>query len=272
MKKYDYIILKYCHDSITGEFVNVGVILLSEDRYLGAHFNSRYTRIKQLFSAVEKENHRQLMGYLQRRFNTLGIEAEDQLPITQRSINELAHSVLPPDDSAYQWSNVESGFTLSPENECIHLFNRLVCHYENKKEKTRRGDDEVWSSFNEELRKKKLSVHLKEAKLVTSDYAYNFHKTYKNGKLHLLEALSFDLEEVSKITEKAVRWHGRASALQAAEPHEFWFLIGNVESEKRKREVAKALNILNKIDAPKRFIQESDKEALSDQLESLISS
>ena len=56
MKKYDYIILKYCHDSITGEFVNVGVVLLSEDRYLGALFSSRYTRIKQLFSVVEKEN------------------------------------------------------------------------------------------------------------------------------------------------------------------------------------------------------------------------
>lgn len=270
MKKYDYMTLKYCHDAITGEFVHVGVILFSEDRYLGAHFSARYTRIKQLFSSVETQNHKQLMGYLQRSFHKLSMEVVDQLSITQRSIEELAHSVLPPDDSAYQWSNVQSGLTLSPEDECQHLFNRLVCHYENKKEKSRRGDEEVWSSFNEVLRKKKLNIHLKEAKLITADYSYNFQKTYKNGKFHLLEALSFDLEEVSKITEKAVRWHGRASALEGADAHEFWFLIGDVEGEKRKYEVTKAQNILNKINAPKRFIYESDKQELTEQLQSLI--
>jgi len=262
--------LKYCHDALTGEFVHVGVILFSEDKYLGAYFSPRYTRIKQLFSSVETDNHKQLMGYLNRAFQKLSIEVEDQLPITERTIQELAHSVLPPDDSAYQWSEVQSGLTLSPEDECHHLFNRFVCHYENKREKSRRGDEEVWSSFNEELRKKKLNIQLKEAKLITADYSYNFHKTYKNGNLHLLEALSFDLEEVSKITEKAVRWHGRASALKGAEPHEFWFLIGKVEGEKRKNEVIKAQNILNKIDAKKRFIYESEKEELSEQLQSII--
>ncbi len=272
MTKYEYITLKYRHDALTGEFVHVGLALFSEDRYLRAYFNSRFTRIKQLFGAIEKSNHKELTGYLQRRFNKISTEVGDQLPTMQKGLKEIAHSILPPDDSAYQWSKVQSGFTLNAEEEAKHLYERLVCRYENKRDKTRRGDEEIWSIFNKELREASLSVHLTEKELESSNYSFKFQKTYKNGRFHLLEALSFELEDISAITEKAVKWRGRASALQEAEAHEFWFLIGNVKDEKRKKEVIKAVNILSHIKAPTRFIYEENKEELVSKFKEVLGS
>lgn len=109
MKTYEFLTLRYLHDAMTGEFINVGVVLRSEDGYLGAYFCPRFTRIKQLFGSLQRNNHKQLMGYLQRHFDKLAEETTDELSSMERSLESLAYGILPPDNSAYQWSEIKKG-------------------------------------------------------------------------------------------------------------------------------------------------------------------
>lgn len=271
MKIYKFLTLRYLHDAMTGEFINVGVVLLSDDRYLGAYFCPRFTRIKQLFGSLQKNNHKQLMGYLQRHFDKLSDEVTDELTSMERSLESLAHSILPPDNSAYQWSAVKNGLTINPEEELKHLAARLVTHYEKNSTTHRRSDDEVWSSFNQVFRERKITRHLKEIKLTTQDYDWTFQHSYQNGLHNIYEPLAFDYDDTSKIAEKAVRWSGRGNALSSAEPHKFHFLIGTVKKESHKRATEKALNLLNTIPGGIVIIREHEKESFAEELANTIS-
>lgn len=270
MTQYEFITLRYRHDAMTGEFINIGVLLLSNDRFLGGRFCSRFTRMKQLFGSLQKSNHKHLMSYLQRHFDRVSGEVVDELVTMQQSITELAHRVLPPDDSAYQWSEIKRGLTADPEQELNHLYKRLVTHYENRGEKTRRSDDDVWSSFNSVFREKQITRHLIPKKLETPDYAYNFDHAFKNGAYHLYEPLAFDYEDASKIAEKAVRWRGRGDALSSAEDHKFWFLVGEVDGDSRRRAVEKALNVITAIRGDVEIVREQEKASFAEDLSAMI--
>jgi len=271
MIAYEFLILRYLHDAITGEFINVGVVLLSKDRHLSSYFCPRFSRIKHLFGSLQSENHKHLMNYLQRRFEQISEEVTDELVPMRRSLESLAHGILPPDNSAYQWSELKQGLTSDPEQELNYLAARLVNHYENRGKSKRRNDEDVWSCFNKVLREKDVSRHLVEKMLETPDYRWPFPHAYKNGLYNLYEPLAFDYEDVASISEKAIRWNGRGHALLKAEPHKFWFLIGEVEGESRQRAVEKALNILNAIPGGVEFIREHEKESFADNLAAMIS-
>lgn len=211
------------------------------------------------------------MGYLQRHFEKLSVEVADELTSMERSLESLAHGILPPDNSAYQWSGVKKGLTANPEEELKHLAARLVTHYEKNPKSHRRSDEEVWSSFNQVFREKKITRHLKETKLTTPNYDWTFQHSYKNGLYNIYEPLAFDYDDTSKIAEKAVRWSGRGNALSGAAPHKFYFLIGEAEGESRKRATEKALNLLNTIPGGVEIIREREKEAFAEKLASMIS-
>ncbi|MCF6313529.1 MAG: DUF3037 domain-containing protein [Verrucomicrobiales bacterium] len=270
MKTYEFLTLRYLHDAMTGEFINVGVVLRSEDGYLGAYFCPRFTRIKQLFGSLQRNNHKQLIGYLQRHFDKLAEETADELSSMERSLESLAYGILPPDNSAYQWSEIKKGLTADPEEELTHLSARLVTHYEKNITSHRRSDEEVWSAFNKVLREKKIASYFKETQLKTDDYGWTFSHTYKNGLYNIYEPLAFDYDDTSKIAEKAIRWNGRGNALATAAPHKFHFLVGDVEGESRKRATEKALNLLNAIPGGVEIIREHEKESFADDLVGMI--
>jgi len=62
MKKYQFQIVRYIHDRISGEFVNVGIIVyMPESRFLKSRFINKFSRISQLFVDV---NGHSLLGAL----------------------------------------------------------------------------------------------------------------------------------------------------------------------------------------------------------------
>ena len=269
MKTYQYIILRYRHDAVTGEFANIGVVMLSEDRFLGARFCQKISRIKQFFANIQRTNFKQLMVYLQGKFDRISLEVADS--IFPNELLTVCHKILPPDDSAYQWSEIRQGLASSPEQEIDYLYDRLVAQYEIRNSHKRRNDDDIWNSFSKPLREHQVAKYLVPKRLETEDYRWNFNHTFKNGCYHLYEPLAFDYEEPSQIAEKAIRWQGRGYALQTAEKHQFWFLVGDVEGESRKRAVDKALNLLNAIPAKVEIIREHEKEEFAKTLADLVS-
>lgn len=267
MKPFQFLTLRYLHDAITGEFANIGVVVYVPGEFLGARFNSRTGRLRAIFGQVEKSHLKSLLGYIDRRFQSLAAEIPETLIERQPNLQELANSILPADDSAVQWSAVQNGLTRNPAEELERLFARLVTHYE-EVGRSRRTDQDVWRAFSAPLKDKRVLDKLTEKKLVAKDFEHTFEHAWKNGVWNIYEPLAFDYEDASGIQEKAGRWLGRGVALNdATEAHKFWFLVGEPETDKLKRATEKALNLLHKIGSGKvEIVREDDREAFSEQL------
>jgi Protein of unknown function (DUF3037) len=80
MNSYQYNLIKYVHNTASGECVNVGLALLApEMRLLLVRFNSRYTRIGQFFQGAFDGNHyRNMVRGLTNQFQKLAKELQHQ--------------------------------------------------------------------------------------------------------------------------------------------------------------------------------------------------
>src|SRR5436190_4655411 len=151
---YTYSVLRYVHDTTTGEFVNVGVALYSrEARYASALCRSTYGRISKTFPGMDGDVFKSLMRHVQSRVEELGAGLESELAFDglPASVLEIAHLVVPADDSSLQWSAAGSGLSENLSQTLESLFNRLVTRYDERPQQERRNDEEVWRKYRKSL-------------------------------------------------------------------------------------------------------------------------
>jgi hypothetical protein len=245
------------HDITTGEFVNVGVALYAPNaRFVGAKCRPAYGRITKLFPGLNREHFRSLMNHIQTRFDALGEEVANQLPLEKAdSVIDLARRVLPSDDSSLQWSPMGGGRTANPAHALEQLFERMVTRYEDRSAKQHKTDDDVWRHFKRTLEARSLLRHFELKKITVQDDEMEFRHAWKNGVWHCLEPISFDLSAPDSIKEKAHRWLGQITSVSdAAEPFHLYLLLGEPQDESLRPAFNKALSILGKIPVAKEIV------------------
>lgn len=260
---YSYVMLRYVHDTTTGEFVNVGVALYApEARYVGALCRTTIGRFREMFPNVNAEHFRALMRHVQTHFEQSNERLGQQLPLQgETSVMDFARAVLPSDDSALQWSAVGSGRTSDPSAALEKLFERMVMRYEKRTQHERRDDDEVWRHFKKSLETRQLLRHFAPRTVAVKDDELEFKHTWKNGVLHCLEPVSFDLVSPDSIRDKAHRWLGRISSIQSSsERFHMYFLVGEPRDSALADAYENALSILGKVPVEKNIVREADAE------------
>lgn len=131
MTRYTFTVLRYVHDVVTGEFANVGVALYApEKRYLAAECLPNYGRLSKFFGEVDGDNFRRLMHFFVSQFDGLSEELTT-LPFHDppSDVTGFSARVLPPDDSALQFSPAGGGLTEDPEATLAELYERYVLRY-----------------------------------------------------------------------------------------------------------------------------------------------
>lgn len=272
---YSFVVLRYVHDIMSGEFINVGVALYAPGvKYIGAQCNTRYGRLNKMFLSVDGDYFRGLMRHIETRFEEMGDKLREELPFNGAPANivEIARKVLPPDDSALQWSEAGGGQSEDPAKTLEELFVRLVERYEERQEGPKRGDDDVWKVFKKELEVRHVLSHLHPKRIIARDYDYEFEHSWKNQNWHVYEPVSFDLLEADSILDKANRWLGRIYTLQdSPDKFKLHLLLGEPSIEKLRPAFIKAENILNKMPGDKEFVREHEAEKFSATLAKEIS-
>jgi hypothetical protein len=266
---YSFSVLRYVHDPVTQEFVNIGVaVFSSEARYLRAICTTSYARITNVFQKIDGQRFRQLSRYIQDQICATGQEYESALPLEPgAAIEQLLARVLPPDDSAMQFSKAGVGLSADLDRTLRELFQRHVEEYSASAELSRRTDEEVWRVFREPLDRVLVTPRLRPKRIVAPDYEYEFERSWKNEIWHVYEPVSFDLVEAASMLDKANRWVGRATSLMdSADPFRVYMLLGEPADERLKATFGKAQNILNRMPGNKEFIRESEKEAFAEEL------
>lgn len=259
---FTYTVLRYVHDIATGEFVNMGVALYApEAKYISAICSPRYGRLSKMFLDVNGDHLRSVMRYIQARFEEHATKFNAELPLAgkPKSILEIAHGILPPDDSSLQWSEPNGGLTENPAATLDQLYARLVEKYEQREKLPSRQDDDVWKIFRKEFETKQVLARMQPKRIIAKDYDHEFEHAWRNGTWNLYQPISMDLLDADSILDKANRWLGRATNLKDSnDQFHLWMLLGEPRIEKLRPAYAKAMNILNKMPVKKDFISEGE--------------
>jgi hypothetical protein len=272
--KYSYTVLRYVHDTMTGEFVNVGVALHApEAGYLSAICRTTYRRVSAAFPGLKGEHFRAVMRHVQARFEQMGerLSAESNSSGNQ-SLLDIARSVLPSDDSSFQWGPVGVGLAADPSQKLEALFNRMVMRYdEQAPTRVRRTDDDVWRNFKRDLEQRRLLRFFEPKTIAVQDDEVRFEHAWKNGVWHCVEPVSFDMAAAETIKDKAHKLLGQiASVHETAENFRLYMLVARPDDDALMPAFESALSILQKMPCDKEIVQEDDHTSLADRLASEV--
>src|SRR5258708_2686597 len=140
---YSFSILRYVHDPVTQEFVNIGVAVYSRDsRFFRAICTTHYARITGMFAKIDGHRFRQLTNYVQEKIGEIGRSLPSELPFEPGlAIGQLQARVLPPDDSSVQFSRPGVGLSRDLDKTVAELYDRYVNRYAFAGESSRHDDE-----------------------------------------------------------------------------------------------------------------------------------
>ncbi len=113
---FSYGLVRYVHDPVTEEFVNVGVVLYApEARYLRARCTQQFGRASRFFGGVDGSHFRSTLKYVERVLDSES-RAVRGLSFDQPAADafEVIRSLFIIDDSSLQFAAGGGGLTRDP--------------------------------------------------------------------------------------------------------------------------------------------------------------
>jgi len=239
MKTYQYQILRYFHDLVTEEFVNVGIVIFSnKDKYLDSKFITKYRRISKFYSGHITNNLLKNLRDLEIKLVKLNSDIKDKLPFDNyKDIKSITSKVLPIDDSALQFSEIKTGITLNYDFTLNDLFERIVNKYEITEERKSRSDEDAERIiYKDYFAKYGITNKLSKKEIITANDKFEF-EGWKNGIWHCYKPISLDYLDESSIRSKVYRWAGIKDELQTAGENFKLFILALNPNQKFKSEL-----------------------------------
>ena len=267
---YTYTILRYVHDVTTAEFVNVGVVVHAPSaRFVGSKWRHTHGRLSSMFPDLDRDAFRSTMRTIERALKAVATSYQkDDLFRADGDAAVIARSVLPSDDSSLQWSPVGAGIAGDMQQLVDRLFQRLVGAYDDKVERTKKNDEDVWRPVREKLEQSGCAARLGKATIHGEVDELQFKHAWKNGVWHCYEPLSFDLADADNFKDKARRWMGHLAAVRdVAEEFKPYFIVGAPHDRQLLPAYQDALAILRKSPVPAEVFSEAETDELVARIE-----
>lgn len=269
-RNYEFSVLRYVHDTLTGEFVNVGVVVYCEkEKWISAQCRNTYARVSAVFPNLNSSHFRKMMKFVQTEFYNANERLHTELQFTEiKSLQTLLHKVLPKDDSSLQWSTISAGISLDLDSELSILFDRYVSHYDAKAVRDRRTEQDIWKDFKKTLEAFSLAEEFQPKRISVKDDEIEFQHSWKNGIWHCIEPISFDLSDGDYFKDKAHKWLGQLSSIRdSSDEFKVYLLVSPPTEEALQPAFKKALSILNKIPVESEIYLESDAPKLAEEIQ-----
>ncbi|WFU37556.1 DUF3037 domain-containing protein [Bradyrhizobium sp. CB82] len=245
-QRYSFVILRYVHDVLTEEFINVGVVLyVPEEGRVLARTRSTMGRLRGVFPDLDREAFVATMANVRYGFRRIARRKKTSELFRQESIESVAREAVPHDDSSLQWSSIGGGFSANVQETFDRLYSQFVARYD-QRSTHRRSDEEIWRPVVAKLEELNLADILQEKVISGALDDVTFKHAWKNGQWHVYEPVSFDLAEADSIKGKAREWLGHLAAVVAdgrSEPFKPHFFVGAPTDDRLKDayEVAKKI-------------------------------
>ncbi len=235
---FQFKVLRYIHDSFTGEFLNVGLALYSRPGpssqlrpYLKVRLLTKHARITNTFPSADGDYYRRYIASLQTKFDFLA-ESVNSKQISFESwppnnLDDLLTRVLPPDDSAIQFGPLHGGMAGNLDKVFDDLYYRLIETYIPADERLSRSEQEIWSLFSRPLHAQHVTNLLSSTIIRAEKDDVELAHAWKNGRWKALQPISFDLQHAGSIQRKAHQWLGTSVILdESSEVARVYYLLG----------------------------------------------
>lgn len=268
---YSYTLLRYVHDVLTGEFVNVAVVLyIPSTGSLIYKTRSTIGRLKGVFPDIDRGAFVASMRAVGRALQRVRkSEASAGFLKGDGSAVTLAQKAIAAGDSSLQWSPEGGGLTTDPRATLDRLFERFVSRYDTHV-RHRRTDEDVWRPVRQKLEERNLAQRFHEKSIKGGLDEIVFKHAWKNGSWHVYEPLSFDLADADGIKSKAREWLGHLSAVlvggtaERFKPH---FIVGPPTNPSLQSAYESAKAILQNAPCGSEVFDESQIDSLIAQIE-----
>jgi hypothetical protein len=264
--KYNYVVLRYIHDVVSGEFVNFGIVMVAPDVFFArAICTPKYQRISRFFQGVSGKHFRDVSIYLQNKIDQLAGSLSTRISPTEFPLTaeHLIGEVLPKDDTSFQVSELKGGIADHEQLEAIadDLYERFVEKYDRPQERRSKNEDDVWRSFRQALERWRLSSVFHPHIIHSPHCEFEFKKVFQNGRLHVCQPISFDLASEDQISEKALLWFGRMTQLsEGNEQFKAYFLVGKPSEPNLQGSYDTAMQILDEVRVEHQLFEETRAE------------
>lgn len=268
---YTYVLLRYRHDPLAGEFANVGVVLHDpKSGFLGARVRKTIGRLSLMFPGMSVDALKGTLRAVDRGVRRIAAKEANGLLASLGNASTYAGRALPAEDSSFVWGPLGSGVTADPRQALDKLYARFVSRYDEKPKGTR-DDAAVWKPVRDLLLAREIADRLQAITIRSALDEVDFEHAWKNGAWHCYQPLSFDLASGESIREKASKWAGQLLALEgASEPFRPHFVVGAPRNERLMEDYEKALAILQLGPGKPEVIEEGEVSQLVDRIEGEI--
>ncbi|KAA0992953.1 DUF3037 domain-containing protein [Dyadobacter aurulentus] len=268
MKKYQYQIIQYLHDRVTGEFINVGVIVYApEHKFLGCKVISKYGRITSFFPGSNGKGILKSLRHFEKEIARAKQQFSELFPVSD-DLAEITREILPNDDSSLTLTEVKKGIDLDFNKSLADLYRLLVTKWQSETDESATSDADVWNKkYKKYFDQYEITSRFTEFEVETKHDHFQFDKAWKNEIWHCYVPLSFDLQKEENVKSKVYKWFGKLNELATSEEKIDITLLTSIP---RKHQNLDSF-IYDKLLAPSdklliNIVSEADAEALVQQI------
>lgn len=126
---FNYVVLRYVHDTAVAESLNIGIVLVSEESgYINCSLEYDTDRLAATFRGFDARSHQEAMKTLERLIHNMGAEVKDtSIQLTLLRDAAFSMRLIWPDAGLnYQISSRKVGISEDLDATLTSLFNRFV--------------------------------------------------------------------------------------------------------------------------------------------------
>lgn len=262
MWRYSYTVLKYRHDPVAEEVLNVGVVLYVPDvGQIAVRYDPHYSRLSQAFAHFDGNLYRSVLRRLEVALAAIAKPLSEGLyQVDERGkftdVGTILRAVWPDQGLSYFSGRAMPGVTDDPEAELKELYDRFVLSQQDARDAAERFNDRsLWDKFRELLTPRGIEAVLQPKTLGPAEVS--FDHAYKNEKWHVIEPVSLDYADASDIKKRALLAFGKAAAVKDSEElGSITVIVGRPKRLTEPKPFLDALRLLHDLPGPRTRVVE----------------
>ena len=259
---FDYSILRYNHSQVLGESLNVGILFSFEHEHKLHFVAGNPQRVKAVYPEFDTSLFQSIVKNI--KYKVAQRVNNDLFPEKYSFREFITRFLLPEDASALQFSDPYTAVnTLGSSERIIDEFSKIwLPEAELRKEEIRHNETFILRKFTDSIASKQINIDHRMSRnhiIQIKGVKLNFELSWKNGIVHLVKPVSFDLKEEREIQNKSATYFGYLNLLtEYAKRNDYQFdlLIAKPQDDKLTNSYDDALYNLDLSAAPKDIIPE----------------
>lgn len=239
MKAYEFQLLRFMPDRVSGEFVNVGLVLYCrEERFLAVETLRKTARLKEFFPGLDIKYLSAALKHMRKAIQEVAAKCQEvELFAPPAGLREITLSVLPDDDTALFFTEVRAGIDASPQAAFDDLKASMLFKYQKENEERSESDRDVWDKvYKRYFQEQEILEKLRQHTINTSHDSISFEFAWKNEHWHCYSPVNFDLRKGESIKNKVYRWKGKLAELSTSKEPVEVHLLASLPSDMDMRQ------------------------------------